>query len=235
MTDLQRVKIALKALISLGVAKNQEEVGKLLGYSNKSSFSQVINGIVNLPADFVDRLCRLNSTLNKDWIKTGNGNVLENNPDTNQGYNTDNTYYNPKESINTGYFRNHGLSLISPETMIDYNTGTKEITEHTATQFLIPTFKGSDYLITVIGSSMYPKYNNGDIVACKHLSLNTFFQWNKVYVINTEQGILVKRICKSDKDDFVTIVSDNKDYDSFELAKTELLSIAIVTGVIRLE
>lgn len=235
MTELQRVKIALKALISLGVARNQEEVGKLLGYSNKSSFSQVINGIVNLPADFVDRLCSLNSTINRDWIKTGNGNILENNPNTNQGYNKDNTYNNTNDQINTGYFTNHSLPLISAETMVDYNAGNKEIIEPATTQFLIPTFKGSDYLITVIGSSMYPKYNNGDIVACKHLSLNTFFQWNKVYVINTEQGVLVKRICKSDSDDFVTIVSDNKDYNSFELPKSEILSIAIVTGVIRLE
>lgn len=235
MTELQRVKIALKALISLGVAKNQEEVGKLMGYSNKSSFSQVINGLVNLPADFIDRLCSLNSAINKDWIKTGNGNVLENNYNTNQGYNKDNTYNIISNKINTGYFTNNSLPLISAETMIEYNAGNKEIIDSTAAQFLIPTFKGSDYLITVIGSSMYPRYNNGDIVACKHLSLNTFFQWNKVYVVNTEQGVLVKRICKSDNEDFVKIVSDNKEYDSFELAKSEILSIAIVTGVIRLE
>ena len=235
MTEIQRVKIALKALISLGVARNQEEIGKLLGYSNKSSFSQVINGIVKLPTDFVDRLCQLDQAINKDWIKTGNGDILKPKEDTNKSYIEDENPIKGNNQINADYFKNQGLSLISPETMLAYNNGNKEITEHNAINFVIPTFKGSDYLITVIGSSMFPKYNNGDIVACKHLSQNTFFQWNKVYVINTHQGVLVKRICKSNNPDFVTIVSDNKDYDSFELPKSEMLSIAIVTGVIRLE
>lgn len=235
ITELQRVKIALKALISLGAARNQEEAGKLLGYSNKSSFSQVLNGKVNLPADFVDRLCALNTAINKHWIKTGIGNVLENSDNTNKGYNDENYTKPVSESFTGTFINNQVLPLISAENMIEYNAGNKVAAEINAAKFLIPTFKGSDYLITVIGSSMYPKYNSGDIVACKHLPLDTFFQWNKVYVINTEQGILVKRICKSDNDDFVTIVSDNKDYDSFELLKSKLLSIAIVTGVIRLE
>ncbi|MDP5201173.1 S24 family peptidase [Flavobacterium sp. DG2-3] len=234
MTELQRIKISLKTLISLGVAKNQEEIGRLLGYSNKSSFSQVINGIVNLPADFVDRLCHLNSAINKEWIKTGKGNILENNNSTNKSYNGENITINTNYSDST-YLKNQGLSLISPETMIEYNSGNKDITTQLRKDFVIPTFKGSDYLITVIGNTMYPKYNNGDIVACKHLSQTTFFQWNKVYVVNTAQGILVKRICKSNNPDFITIVSDNKEYDSFELAKSEILSVAIVTGVIRLE
>ncbi|OWU88446.1 hypothetical protein DBB36_00045 [Flavobacterium sp. WLB] len=235
MTELQRVKIVLKTLISLGVAKNQEGVGKLLGYSNKSSFSQVINGKVNLPADFVDRLCALNTQINKEWIKTGIGNVLENDSNYNKGYNDENYNTSVNDFFTDASIKNQTLPLISAEAMIEYNAGNKRSIELNAAKFLIPTFQGSDYLITVIGSSMYPKYNNGDIVACKHLSLDTFFQWNKVYVINTEQGILVKRICKSENDDFVTIVSDNKDYNSFEIPKSKLLSIAIVTGVIRLE
>lgn len=57
MTEVDRVKLAVKTLISLGVAKNQEEIGKLMGYSNKSSFSQVLNGIVPLPDKFIDKLC----------------------------------------------------------------------------------------------------------------------------------------------------------------------------------
>lgn len=44
MTINERIKLAIKWLIGQRVADNQEEVGKLLGYSNKSSFSQVIMG-----------------------------------------------------------------------------------------------------------------------------------------------------------------------------------------------
>ena len=47
--------------------------------------------------------------------------------------------------------------------------------------------------------------------------------------------MLVKRVCKSNNDNFITLVSDNTAYDSFELPKSKLLSVAIVIGIIRLE
>ena len=83
---------------------------------------------------------------------------------------------------------------------------------------------------------MYPNYQNGDIAACKHLPAGTLFQWNKVYVIiSTKLGVLVNRVCRSDNDNFIALVSDNKNYDTFELPKSELLAAAIVTGIIRAE
>lgn len=150
MTELQRIKIALKTLTSLGTARNQEEIGKLLGYSNKSSFSQVINGIVNLPSDFIERLCGLNPLLNKDWIKTGNGNILLENSSSSQTNNKE-LHSEKTDIINNKYSNNQSLPLISAETLIEYNAGNKEIIKQTADQFLIPTFRGADYLITVIG------------------------------------------------------------------------------------
>jgi phage repressor protein C with HTH and peptisase S24 domain len=236
MTELQRIKIAIKTLISLGIAKNQEEIGKLLGYTNKSSFSQVLSGTVSLPTDFIDRVCKLDSRVNKSWIKSGDGDILSKTEDYNKVYNdSDSQNSVASEAVDGQYFKEKGLPLIPVEAMAGYGAGDVQVMEYETQKFIIPTFKGSDYLISVRGSSMYPKYNSGDIVACKHLTLDTFFQWNKVYVLDTEQGVLIKRICKSQSEDFVTIVSDNKSYDSFELHRSAIRSIAIVTGVIRLE
>lgn len=236
MTELQRIKITIKTLISLGIAKNQEEIGRLLGYTNKSSFSQVLNGIVGLPTDFVDRVCKLDARVNKCWIITGDGDILINRPKCDKVYNSDYPGVGMvNEPIDQNCLNEKGIPLIPVEAMAGFGVGEVQVMEYETQKFLIPTFKGSDYLISVRGSSMYPKYNSGDIVACKHLSLDTFFQWNKVYVLDTEQGVLIKRICKSQNEDFVTIVSDNKSYESFDLHKSGIRSIAIVTGVIRLE
>lgn len=91
-------------------------------------------------------------------------------------------------------------------------------------------------MIEVEGSSMYPKYNSGDIVACRIINERNFIQWNKTHVIATkDQGILIKRIKPSKKKDLVTIVSDNRDYDPFEVNMEEVTGLAIVVGVIRLE
>ena len=104
--------------------------------------------------------------------------------------------------------------------------------------YVIPKFrhKKVDFMIEVEGSSMYPKYNSGDVVACTIINENSFIQWNKTHVVATkEQGIIIKRIKKGDDDANLCMVSDNKDYDAFEVPKSEITGIALVVGVIRLE
>ncbi|PDS21861.1 LexA family transcriptional regulator [Flavobacterium branchiophilum] len=128
------------------------------------------------------------------------------------------------------------IPLIPIEAMAGFGTGEGSILELDCEKFMIPTFKGADYLIQIKGSSMYPKYNSGDIVACKNLPLNDiFFQWNKVYVLDTIQGALIKRIDIGPDDEHIMIVSDNEKYRPFPLHKSEINAIAIVMGVIRLE
>lgn len=60
--------------------------------------------------------------------------------------------------------------------------------------------------------------------------------WNRIYVIYTEsQGILIKRVMLSDDDSSITLVSDNKAYQPFNVPKSEISAIALVLGAITLE
>jgi phage repressor protein C with HTH and peptisase S24 domain len=103
-------------------------------------------------------------------------------------------------------------------------------------EYTVPIFKGADWMIYVKGSSMYPKYSSGDIIACRVLNESKFIQWGKVYVIATkEQGILVKRLRKSEKENCLLAISDNESYDSFDIPLDEITGIALVVGVIRME
>ncbi len=77
MTETERIKKAIKWLIGSGIAKTQEGIGLLMGYSNKSAFSQVVNNPDKRPEDFVARLCNLNNALNKNWLSTGEGSMLK--------------------------------------------------------------------------------------------------------------------------------------------------------------
>jgi len=104
--------------------------------------------------------------------------------------------------------------------------------------YVVPKFKDRrvDFMIEVAGSSMYPKYSPGDIVACTILRESKFIQWNKVHVIGTiEQGILIKRVKKGADENQLLLISDNKDYDPFTISTNEITGMAIVIGVIRLE
>lgn len=106
-------------------------------------------------------------------------------------------------------------------------------------QYTVPEFEksGVEFVVRVSGSSMYPKYSSGDILACKKIYDILFFQWGKIYVIDSSQGILVKRIYEDNEStDNIILVSDNKEkYPPFPMPKSDIRSLSIVLGVIRME
>jgi phage repressor protein C with HTH and peptisase S24 domain len=196
---------------------------KDLGFSNK-----FLDNSSNMGTDKASIILHYFPELNPEWLLTGRGEMIKTN--------TISIVNEPKSTYNkTNTTPQKGIPLIPIEAMAGYSTGAVQVMEYDTERFIVPTFKGADYLIGVRGSSMYPKYNSGDIVACKHLSLDAFFQWNKVYVLDTVQGALIKRVCKGSTDDSILIVSDNPKFEPFELHRSEINAIAIVMGVIRLE
>lgn len=77
MTVYERIKFAIKWLIGVGKGATQGDIGRLMGYTNKSAFSQVINGHVDLPGDFIERLCNLDEKLNYVWVESEIGEMLK--------------------------------------------------------------------------------------------------------------------------------------------------------------
>lgn len=129
-----------------------------------------------------------------------------------------------------------GLPLIPVEAIAGVLSGNSTaVMEYECDRYDIPMFRGADFLIYVSGDSMQPKYFSGDLVACKRLPVDTFFQWNKVYVIDSEQGVIIKRIRPGSDSRHVVLVSENAAYAPFELPLEKIYSIALVIGVVRAE
>ena len=100
--------------------------------------------------------------------------------------------------------------------------------------FVVPAFAKSDFCIRVDGKSMEPTYCKGDIIACKYVPMaDIWFQWGKVYVIATDQGVLVKHIEKGSDDEHIKLVSDNPEYMPFEIPTSGIYNIAVINGLIR--
>ena len=76
MDKIDRMKMLVRHTILAGIASNQKELGKLLGYSNASSFSQIITGYKAMPKDLLVRWRELLPSLNIHWIETGDGTML---------------------------------------------------------------------------------------------------------------------------------------------------------------
>lgn len=207
------------------------ELAALLGVS-KSTLS---NWSSRNTIDY-DKVFSLCEHINIDWLLTGRGSMLKSEPTPLMG-----DQDSPKEDDDSPVALHtdnpkEGIPLIPINAMAGAMMGEQTVMEYECERYVVPLFKGAEFLIQVKGSSMYPKYSSGDVVACKHVPMtDLFFQWNKVYVLDTNQGALIKRIKRGSDADHILIVSDNKDYEPFELPLRCVNNVAIVIGVIRLE
>lgn len=171
--------------------------------------------------------------INCEWLLTGKGDML-NSPDissiTKDGRSTAPAHHVPEGS-------HEGIPLIPLSAMAGVFTGSDDgVMEFECERYVIPAFKGADFLIQVKGDSMQPTYYSGDLVACQRVPLDDlFFQWNKTYVLDTKQGPLIKRIMPGSDSSHVLIVSDNDSYPPFELSKSQFHGVALVRGLVRLE
>lgn len=195
--------------------------GQILGYNRSQTIYDLINNKCKPSYDFVKKLMdsEISDTISVDWLITGRGEMLRSDLPV------------AHRATEPGA----GIPLIPINAMAGAFAGEQVVLELECERYVVPVFKEAEFLITVKGSSMIPKYNSGDIVACKRMPIDTFFQWNKVYVLDTEQGPLIKRVKKGSTDNTITIFSDNPNYEPFELPRTKIYHIALVVGVIRLE
>ena len=212
----------LKVLEIKGITKYKfhKDLGLSNGFLDKSR---------EIGTDKYANILEYFSDINSEWLLTGKGEMLK-------GKRAYKNIESTEEPV-SAYGLKKGIPLVSIEDIGGFGSSDFSIRDQDIQdRYIVPDFTNIDFMIRVKGSSMYPKYNSGDIVACRIINNSEFIQWNKVHVIATnEQGMLIKRIKEGRDNDVLKIVSDNKDYDSFFLPKNEITGMALVIGVIRLE
>ncbi len=129
-----------------------------------------------------------------------------------------------------------GVPMITLDAFAGTAGGEIKVMDYECDRYIVPGCEKCDFLIPIKGDSMLPRYVSGDIVGCRHVPLtDIFFQWNKVYVLDTTQGALIKRINKGSDKNHILLVSDNGYYGPFELPITKINAIALVVCLIKPE
>lgn len=82
---------------------------------------------------------------------------------------------------------------------------------------MVSPIKGADFAIRVCGESMSPEYPNGSTILIKKVNEKAFVEWGKVYVLDTDNGVVIKQVRKTDKEGVVECISINPDFQPFTL------------------
>lgn len=222
-----------------------------IGMAN-ASFGKSLKNKGAIGTDKLEKILSTYSDISPVWLLTGTGDMLKTKRTFDLSSAHKHTSYECKDNKNQEYTQENrikkepathvpegsqeGIPLIPLSAMAGAFTGDTQVMEYECERYVIPAFKGADFLIQVKGDSMQPTYYSGDLVACQRVPLgDLFFQWNKTYVLDTAQGPLIKRIRQGSDNDHVLIVSDNPAYAPFELSRSQFHGVALVRGLVRLE
>lgn len=82
---------------------------------------------------------------------------------------------------------------------------------------MVTPVKGADYAIQVTGDSMSPEYPSGSVVLIKRINEKAFVEWGKTYVLDTENGAVIKNVRRTDNPEVIECVSLNPAYQPFTM------------------
>lgn len=188
--------------------------------ASRGVLSKAIKNGTDVSSKWVSLICEKFPRYSPQWLLTGDGPMLKGDANCSS--------HDPKPLPTAG------IPLIPAKAMAGFFTGEVVVNESDCERISIPGVK-ADFAIPVSGDSMTPLYHPGDMVICQFVSLSDmFFQWGKVYVINTDQGVLIKRVRRSDIKNAITVISENPTYDAIDIPLADIYQIALVKGLVRL-
>lgn len=176
--------------------------------------------------------------INSSWLLTGEGEMLKSkrSADINSHANEPNSDY----KVTKNELLTQEISVETrPRIPFDAAAGGLSVAigsvreEQCERLPVIPTFPRYDFTIIARGDSMEPQYVSGDELACLFIKDQSFIQWGRPHVLDTTQGVVVKRIF--DAGDSILCKSINPEYPDFKIPKDDIIHMALVVGYIRIE
>lgn len=218
---LPRIKeIADREGITIGTLE------RVIGAS-KGVLSRAINKGTDIQAKWLELIVEKYPQYSAQWLLTGTGTMLLPQDGDLQAI------YNPAERVpeDTPTFETRPrVPFDAAAGALSFGPGS--VMEEDCEQLpVVPTFPRYDFTIVAKGESMHPEIHSGDELACAMLKANSFIQWGRIYILDTADGIIVKRIF--DNSTSILCRSINPDFPDFEVPKSDIYHLALVVGLIR--
>ena len=162
----------------------------------------------------IEKILKYYVDINRTWLLTGEGDMLE------------------PEKVETTAEKvvhdnnNTAQILLLPisaqgGSLNDFVRSVKE----SECEKIISPIKGADYAMSVSGDSMSPEYPSGSQILIKRINEKAFIDWGRVYVLDTCNGTVIKRLFPSDVADKVVCKSINPEFPSFEVSLADVYAV----------
>lgn len=203
------------------------EFADTLGISKREFYSKIgvsrgtLESKTGITEDVMAKFIAAFPDISIEWLITGNGSVTEKTKNTSVSTTNLPTKTETRPRI--------PFDAAAGSLSLAVGSVTNEDCEQVP---IIPTLPRYDFTIYTRGDSMEPQYLSGDELACLYIKDPSFIQWGRPHVLDTAQGIIIKRIF--DNGDFIICKSNNPNYPDFPIPKTEVYHIAIIVGLVRI-
>lgn len=176
--------------------------------------SQARTGKSDLGNSTINKILSIYQDLNRVWLLTGEGDMLK------QPSKEENN--NELDGIEGKFIPLLPVSAQGGR-LNDFVVSVRE----SDCEKVVSPIKDADFAIPVSGDSMAPEYPNGSQVHVKKINENAFIEWGRVYVLDTCNGAVIKRIVPSEREGYVRCISINPDpiYAPFEIDLNDVYGI----------
>ena len=161
----------------------------------------------------IENILKFYTDLNRTWLLTGEGDMLDtscNSIEDSQFSSSSDLHLIPLLPVSA-----QGGSLN------DFVVSIKE----SSCEKIISPIKGADYAMSVSGESMAPEYPSGSQILIKRIDEKAFIDWGRVYVLDTCNGTVIKRLFPSETADKVLCKSINPEFPPFEVSLSDVYAV----------
>lgn len=207
--------------------------------ASKGVLSRAIANGTDIQSKWLQAIVEIYPQYSGEWLLTGKGDMLKPKRDAEgiSGYQLSASQHKVINNKGIEQELEVDTSKTRPRIPLEAAAGSLSIVTQSVSQSdcdylpLITRIPDYDFTIMVKGDSMKPDFLSGDEVACRMITERSFIQWGQPHVIDSYDGIVLKRI--HDKGDKILCTSDNPAYGDFYIPKTDIYHLARVVGLIR--
>ena len=170
---------------------------------------QARKGKSDLGTKTIEKILNIYQDLNKVWLMTGEGDMLSSTSSAQPQPSVKNERVADDEAYKVPLVPISALA----GSLNDFSLSVKRDDCET----VISPIKDIDMAIKVSGDSMEPECPSDSQVFVKKINERAFLEWGRVYVLNTCNGIVIKRLMPTNDPNTVLCESINPKYPPFEV------------------